>query len=154
MLHFSTKPVTSLFPNLPFISSIKTILRLQYPSDTHSHNFRTSSPLSPSQFSHLWLHTHKHIHNSLFLPSQLSTLACTPFLHVSLSLFFTLGNIRSAHPSFILPLHSSTTPHHTISSIPFYTTIPLPITKSITSHPFVCVSFIPITSNFPPKTFN
>ena len=97
-----------------FHSCLKLIIfysLFQSPSD--SHNFRTfSSPIFPIRLLHLQVHIHRPMHISLFLSFQLSHTILNPFHSCASMPYHILRDIRSAHPSFSLPLLFSSTPIH------------------------------------------
>ena len=110
--HFPTTSATSLFPTLTFIYPINTILLL------HLHHtvihIIPKLPISTLAFISSYTQTHCILHY-FYLPNR---------SHYSRSLpSYTLGDIRSAHPSFQLssiphPCHSSFHP------LPYFTCSP------------------------------
>ena len=142
-----TTPGISLLPTLPFISPINTIL-LPLPifiihAFTSFQNFLTSLPFPHLSF--IGAETHAYF-----------TIPTFPTVHTALDPFHPCAfmpchiivNIRSAHPSFPLPLFFSSTP--LLPSPPIFHSHSPSYVQSITPQPFIWVSCAPIRSNLPP----
>ena len=98
----------------------------QSSSDTRSHHSRTSSSFPFSLLTFTGAYTDPCIFNSSYLPNS-------PLYP---------GSLPIPCPCFCHLLH-------TIPCIPSHTSLSLPIMQSITPHPFVWVSWIPMISNLP-----
>ena len=100
-----TTPATSLFPTLPFMYSINTILLLLSISIRHSftsfQDFISSLPFSLVTFMVAYTQTHANFFISTF---QTAHSILDPFHPCAFMPCHTLADIRSAHPSFPISL--------------------------------------------------